>query len=99
MDLLLIAGTIASIGPRVSDERGTTYHHLEIYEKGGGLRRITIVRAVAEIAALVEEHAIGTFVFWSLPGKRRLWCVDRADGPKQVDFETMRAFVSRAEAV
>jgi hypothetical protein len=80
-------------------KHGTTYHYLEIYEKGGKLRRITIVRAVAEIAALVEEHAIGTFLFWSLPGERRLWCVDRADGPKHVDFETMRAFVSRAEAV
>jgi hypothetical protein len=97
MDLFSIVGTIASIGPSVSDEHGTTYHHLEIYEKGGKLRRITIVRAVTEIAALIQEHSIGIFVFWSLPGERRLWCVDRADGPKHVDFQTLYALISRAE--
>jgi hypothetical protein len=94
MDLLSVAGTIASIGPRVCDRHGTTWQHLEFYEEGGGLRRITIVRAVTEIAALVEEHVIGIFLFWSLPGERRLWCVDRADGPRQVDFQILHAVVS-----
>jgi hypothetical protein len=94
MDLLSVAGTIASIGPRVCDRHGTTWHHLEFYEKGGGLRRITIVRAITEIAALVEEHVSGIFLFWSLPGERRLWCVDRADGPRQVDFQVLHAVVS-----
>jgi hypothetical protein len=94
MDLLSVVGTIGSIGPRVCDLHGTTWQHLEFYEEGGGLRRVTIVRAIPEIAALVEEDAIGIFVFWSLPGERRLWCVDRADGPRQVDFQILHTVVS-----
>jgi hypothetical protein len=94
MDLLSGAGTIASIGPRVCDRHGTMWQHLEFYEEGGELRRITIVRAITEIAALVEEHVIGIFLFWSLPAERRLWCVDRADGPRQVDFQILHAVVS-----
>jgi hypothetical protein len=35
------------------------------------------------------------FLFWERQGERRLWCVDRADGPKQVDFEAMRAYVQQ----
>jgi hypothetical protein len=98
MDLLSVAGTISSIGPRVCDRHGTTWQHLEFYEEGGGVRRITIVRAITEIAALVEEHVIGIFLFWSLPGERRLWCVDRADGPRQVDFQILHAVVSTVGA-
>jgi hypothetical protein len=94
MDLLSIVGAIASIGPCVCERHGTTWHHLEFEEEGGGLRRITIVRAIAEIAALVEERAMGIFLIWSLPGERRLWCVDRADGPRQVDFQILHAVAS-----
>jgi hypothetical protein len=98
MDLLSIVGAIASIGPRMRDRQGTIFHHLEFQEEGGGLRRVTIVHAIAEIAALIEERAIGIFVFWSLPGERRLWCVDRTDGAKQVDYQVLHAVVSTVGA-
>jgi hypothetical protein len=94
-DLVSVVGTIAAIGPAVPERRGTTYKYLEIYEKGGHLRRLTFVHASAEIAALLEEYAIGIFLFWVLPGERRLWCVDRADGPKHVDFDAMRSYIMK----
>jgi hypothetical protein len=88
-----IVGTITAVGPNRLDKGGVLYRYLEISEPGGRVRRLTIVRAVEELAALIEKHAIGMFLFWERQGERRLWCVDRADGPKQVDFEAMRAYV------
>jgi hypothetical protein len=71
------------------------YRHIEISEQGGTVRRLTIVGAVEELALLVEKHAIGLFLLWEREAERRLWCVDRADGPKQVDFEAIRAYVQQ----
>ncbi|MBV8754076.1 MAG: hypothetical protein JO328_14535 [Hyphomicrobiales bacterium] len=67
-----------------------TYRYLDICEKGGRTRRLTIVRAVEALASLIEQHAVGMFLFWQRPGERRPWCVDRADGPQRVDFAAMR---------
>jgi hypothetical protein len=77
------------------DKGGVLYRYIEISEKGGKVRRLTIVRAVEALAALIEQHAVGMFLFWERQGERWLWCVDRADGPRQVDFETMRAYVEQ----
>ena len=79
------------------DKRGVLYRHIEIYEKGGRVRRLTIVRAIEALASLIEQHAVGMFLFWERQGEPWSWCVDRADGPRQVDFETMRAFVPQRE--
>jgi hypothetical protein len=88
-----IVGTITAVGPNRLDKDSVLYRYIEISEQGGSARRLTIVRAAEELAALIELHAIGMFLFWERQGERRLWCVDRADGPKQVDFEAMRAYV------
>jgi hypothetical protein len=90
-----VIGTITAVGPSMLDKGGVLYRYIEISETGGGVRRLTIVRAIEDLAALVERHAIGMFLFWERQGERRLWCVDRADGPKQVDFEAIRAFVQQ----
>jgi len=90
-----VVGTIAAVGPSMLDKGGVLYRCIEFREKGGRARRLTVVRAVEELAALIEQHAIGMFLFWERQGERRLWCVDRADGPKQVDFEAMRAYVQQ----
>jgi hypothetical protein len=90
-----IVGTITAIGPSMLDKGGVLYRYIEIREKGGAVRRMTIVRAVEALASLVEQHAIGMFLFWERQGERWLWCVDRADGPKQIDFEAMRAYVQQ----
>jgi hypothetical protein len=87
-----VIGTITAIGANNPDNGGVVYHSIEISEQRGRTRRLTAVRAVEELASLVEQHAIGMFVFWERQGERRLWCVDRADGPRQVDFEAMRAY-------
>jgi hypothetical protein len=79
------------------DKGGVLYRHIEIYEKGGRVRRLTIVRAIEALASLIEQHAVGMFLFWERQGERWLWYVDRADGPQQVDFEAMRAFVQQRE--
>ena len=90
-----VVGTITAVGPSMLDKGGVLYRYIEFYEKGGRVRRLTIVRAVEELAALIEQHAIGMFLFWERQGERRLWCVDRADGPKQIDFEAIRAYVQQ----
>jgi hypothetical protein len=77
------------------DKDGVLCRYIEICEEGGRVRRLTIVRAIEALASLVEQHAIGMFLFWERQGERWLWCVDRADGPKQVDFEAMRAYVQQ----
>jgi hypothetical protein len=93
--ILPVIGTITAIGPNDLDKGVVLYRYIEICEKGGRARRLTIVRAVETLAALIEKHAIGIFVFWEREGERLLWCVDRADGPKQVDFEAIRAYVQQ----
>jgi hypothetical protein len=85
------------LGQRFRDNESTIFHSLEICRLGGHVHRFTIVRAVEEIAALVERDCIGTFFFWSSTGERRLWCVTRADGPHGVDLETMRKIVPEAD--
>lgn len=94
--LFAIVGTVAMVGPTTADDDGTTYQYLVIREKGGRLRHLTIVRAIAEIAAIIERHAIGIFVFWAGQGERRLCYVDRADGPRQVDFAAVRTYLEAA---
>jgi hypothetical protein len=93
--IIAIIGTITAVGPNNLDKGGVLYRYIEISEKGGRVRRLTIVRAVETLAALIEQHAIGMFLFWERQGERWLWCVDRADGPRQVDFEAIRAYVQQ----
>jgi hypothetical protein len=90
-----VIGTITAVGPRRLDKGGVLYRYIEICEQGGRLRRLTIVRAIEELALLVEQHAIDMFLFWERQDERRLWCVDRADGPRRVDFEAVRAYVQQ----
>jgi hypothetical protein len=92
-----VVGAITAVGPSRLDKGGVLYRYIEISEKGGRVRRLTIVRAVEALASLIEQHAVGMFLFWEREGERRLWCVDRADGPKQVDFEAMRAYVQQRD--
>jgi hypothetical protein len=90
-----VIGTITAVGPSRLDKGGVLYRYIEICEQGGRLRRLTIGRATEELASLIEQHAIGMFLFWERQGERRPWCVDRADGPRRVDFEAARAYVQQ----
>ena|ERR1700731_3315296 len=94
-----VIGTITAIGPNSPDKGGVLYRYIDICEKGGRTRRLTIVRAVETLASLIEKHAIGIFLFWECQGERRLWCVDRADGPQRVDFEAIRAYAQQGGRV
>jgi len=87
-----VIGIITAIGPNNLDKGGVLYRYIDISERGGRTRRLTIVRAVEALASLIEQHAIGMFLFWERQGERWLWCVDRADGPQRVDFEAVRAY-------
>lgn len=93
--VLPIVGTVTAVGPSRLDKAGVLYRYIEFSEHGGRARRLTIVRAVEALAALIEQHAIGIFLFWERGGERRLWCVDRADGPLRVDFDAIRAYVQQ----
>lgn len=89
--IFAVIGIITAVGPNNSDKGGVLYRYIEISEKGGRTGRLTVVRAIEALASLIEQHAIGMFLFWERQGERWLWCVDRADGPRQVDYEAMRA--------
>jgi hypothetical protein len=93
--LFPIVGTITAVGPNMLDKGGVLFRYIDIREKGGRVRRLTIVRAVEALASLIERHAIGIFLFWERQGERWLWCVYRADGPRAVDFEAIRAYVQQ----
>jgi hypothetical protein len=99
--LFPVIGVITDIGPNTPDKDGVLYRYIEFREEGGHSRRLTIVRAIEALAALIEQHAIGVFQFWQRREECRLWCVDRADGPQRVDFEALRAYArncGRADA-
>jgi hypothetical protein len=89
-------GTVVVVGPVELADHDTTYRYLVICEQGGRLRDLTMVRAIPELSELVECNAIGMFVFWDTPTECRLWCVERADGPKAVDFEALRTLATQA---
>jgi hypothetical protein len=89
--MVVAIGTVAVVGPVELADSDTTYRYLVIQERGGGLRDFTMVKVVPELSELVEHNAIGMFVFWDLATECRLWCVERADGPKAVDFAAIRA--------
>jgi hypothetical protein len=93
--ILPVVGTITAVGPRNLDKGGVVYRYLEICEQGGRAQRLASVRAVEWLAALIEPHALGMFLFSELQGEHRLWGVDRADGPQRVDFEALRAYVQQ----
>jgi hypothetical protein len=94
--MLPVTGTIVAVGPATTADGETTFQYLAIRERGGGPPlHLTIVRANAEIAPLIEPHAIGVFLFRHEPGERRLCFVYRADGLRQVDFEEVRAYLER----
>jgi hypothetical protein len=59
-----LVGTITAVGPNILAKGGALCRYLEISEQGGRVRRLTIVRAVEALAALVEQHAIGLFLFY-----------------------------------
>ena len=90
-----VIGTVRAVGPNTADNGGFLYEYIEICEQGSGTRRLTVVRAIEALAGLIEQHVIGLFLFWERQGERWLWCVDRADGPRQVDFEAIRAYVQQ----
>jgi hypothetical protein len=94
-----VIGTITAVGPNSLDKGDVLYRYIEICEKGGRRRRLTIVRAIEALASLIEQHAVGMFLFWERQGERWLWCVDRADGPQRVDFEAMRAYFQQCGRV
>lgn len=96
MQLFAVIGIITAVGPNNPAKGGVLYRYTEISENGGRTRRLTIVRAVEAFASLIEQHAIGMFLFWERQGERWLWWVDRADGPQRVDFEAMRAYFQQA---
>lgn len=95
--LFWIAGTVTNLGQRFRDDDNTIFHSLDICRLGGQVHRLTMLRTVEEVSALVERDCVGTFFFWSLPGESRLWCVARADGPHSIDVDTMRKIIQEAD--
>jgi hypothetical protein len=92
-----VIGTIVVVGPVELAPADTTYRYIVIREKDGALRDFSPVCARPGVSELVERDAIGVFLFWDSPVECRLWFVYRADGPKAVDFEAMRVYVTGAK--
>ena len=64
-----VVGTITAVGPSMLDKGGVLYRYIEFREKGGRARHLTVVRAVEELAALIEQHAIGMFSVLGAAGR------------------------------
>lgn len=89
--LVCVVGTVVVVGPVESADNETTYRYLVIQDQGGDFRDFGEVRAIAELAKLVEHYVEGMFVFWETADVCRLWCVERTDGQKGVDFALLRS--------
>jgi hypothetical protein len=95
--LFWVAGAVTSLGHRFHENENTIFRSLEIRSLGGSVQRFKLVRAVDDVAALVERDCVGTFFFCALPGERRLWCVARADGPNGIDVAAMQMIIEEAK--
>ena len=63
-----VVGAITAVGPNNLDKGGVLYRYIDICEKGGRTRRLTIVRAVEALAALIELYTIGIVSRSGKPG-------------------------------
>ena len=52
-----VVGTITAIGPSMLDKGGVLYRYIEFCERGGRIRRLTVVRAVEALASLIRSES------------------------------------------
>jgi hypothetical protein len=88
--LVCVVGKLVVVGPVEVAHDDTTYRYIVIQEPSGRFRDFGEVQAAAEVSDLIEHYSEGMFVFWETTSVCRLWCVERKDGPKAVDFALLR---------
>ena len=65
----------------------------EFIERGGKVRRLEKLAAGPEIARLIEPAAIGTWYVHEVYGSHRMLGVERADGPRALDYDAIHACI------
>jgi hypothetical protein len=91
-----VIGTVVEVGPDEAAPEDTTFSHIVIRQKDGRLREFAMVRAIYEVAGLVEAKGGGTFVFLNVPPECRLAFVYRDTGARTVDFDAMLYYFDQA---
>jgi len=94
-----VHGTVTEVGERLSKGEETTFRSLEISRSDGKVQRLTVVRAVRQVAELIEQNSIGTFfVLQANPEECWLCAVAREDGTQVLDTRTMRQVIQTFDA-
>ncbi len=88
-----VLGAISAIGPCRADPAETAYGWIEFIERGGKVRRLKKLAAGPEIARLIEPAAIGTWYVHEVYGSHRMLGVERADGPRALDYDAIHACI------
>ena len=92
MALIAINGTVTEIGPEEAAPEETTLSHVIIRQEDGRVRKFAPVRAIYEVAGLVEAEGGGNFVFLDGPTECRLAFVYRDTGARAVDSEALHFY-------
>jgi hypothetical protein len=88
-----VLGVVNAIGPCAAGAAETAYAWIEFIECRGKIRRIEKLVAGAEIARLIEPDAIGAWYLHGVGGSHRILGVERADGPRALDYDAIYACV------
>ena len=93
MAIFSVLGVIGAIGPCRADPAETVYAWIEFIERGGKVRRLEKLAAGPEIARLIEPAAIGAWYVHEVYGSHRMLGVERADGPRALDYDAIHACI------
>jgi hypothetical protein len=92
MALIAINGTVEEIGPEEAGVEDTMLSYVVIRKEDGRTRKFAPVRAIYEVAGLVEANGAGNFVFLTDDPESRLAFVYRDTGARAADTEALHFY-------
>jgi hypothetical protein len=94
--IIPLNGKVVAVGPDENAPDHTTYSYITIEQQDGTARHFAMVRAIYEVAGLIERDVAGTFVFLESPGECRLSYVYCDSGARAADLEALHAYYEAA---
>src|ERR1700730_970704 len=91
-EIVPIVGKVVAVGPDENAPDHATYSYITIERQDGTARHFATVRAIYEVAGLVERDTSGTFVFLNGPDECRLGVVYRDHGARHADCEALNVY-------
>jgi len=84
-DILLI-GVVTSAQIGAPKDHGVVFEHIELVERRGTSVRLENVRAIKQVANLLEVDSVGRFYFREDGRANHLLAIERADGVEAFDL-------------